>query len=367
MSGIYVHIPFCRTKCAYCGFFSVATPPRKELVAMICDELIRRRDYLEGEPVETIYFGGGTPTILSTEELSHIMATINSHFTIREDPEITIEANPDTVDRDYLKALRYIGFNRLSIGIQSFLDVDLRYLGRRHDAQHALQVIRDAQATGFSNFSLDLIYGVPTQTLDSWRRNLDLFFASGAPHLSAYALTIESGTILHRKIQSHSVEAPDEELTLRQYDLLCQRAENEAFLHYEISNFARKNFHSRHNSNYWNGKKYLGVGPSAHSFNGSSRQWNKATTTCCEVETIEELSTTDKLNEYLLIGLRTAHGCDINTIKTMCDEKTLSSILATAEKYQQQGLISLKDKKIILTQKGTYLTDTITANFFVTL
>lgn len=275
MAGIYLHIPFCKSKCAYCAFYSTADARLKnEFLSALEKELIIRRDYLGGDKVETIYFGGGTPSLLSSEEIDKILKIIRLYFDIDDDPEITLEANPDTVDAFYLEKIRKAGVNRLSIGIQSFFDDDLDYLSRRHNSEHALRVIADAKDAGFDNLSLDLIYGIPTLTDGKWRRCLDIFFASGAPHLSAYSLTVEQGTALERRISRHLCADVDEEQSVRQYEILCDRAAAEDFEHYEISNYARRGFRSRHNTAYWNGTKYLGLGPAAHSFDGKSRQWN---------------------------------------------------------------------------------------------
>ena len=237
-------------------------------------EMIARRDYLEGESIGTIYFGGGTPSLLSVEEIGEILQWITGVFTVNADAEITLEANPDTLSLDYLKGLRAIGVNRLSIGIQSFFDNDLKYLSRRHDSRHALECVSLAKEAGFENISLDLIYGLPTSDAEQWHRNLELFFEMDVPHLSAYALTLEPNSILTKQIEMGKVMPINEEDALRDYDILCRFVKEAGFLHYEISNFCKPGSHSRHNTSYWFGVPYLGLGPSAHSYNGTSRQWN---------------------------------------------------------------------------------------------
>ncbi len=275
MAGIYIHIPFCNSKCAYCGFYSIPSLKRKgDFLDALRLEMLARRDYLQGESIGTIYFGGGTPSLLSVEEIGTILQWITDVFTVNADAEITLEANPDTLSPEYLKGLRALGVNRLSIGIQSFFDNDLKYLSRRHDSRHALECVSLAKEAGFENISLDLIYGLPTSDAEQWHRNLELFFEMDVPHLSAYALTLEPNSILTKQIEMGKVMPINEEDALRDYEILCRLAKEAGFLHYEISNFCKPGSHSRHNSSYWFGVPYLGLGPSAHSYNGSSRQWN---------------------------------------------------------------------------------------------
>lgn len=275
MSGIYIHIPFCLSKCAYCGFYSVPSVKRKaEFLKALKQEIILRKDYLHGETVETIYFGGGTPSVLKVEEISEILRLLSDTFAVIDHPEITLEANPDTLSLDFLVSLRTLGVNRLSIGIQSFFDNDLHYLSRRHDANHARQCLRWVKDAGFENVNIDLIYGLPTSNADQWSRNLDLFFETGFPHLSAYALTLEPNAILTKQIEMGKVPPVNEDDAVRDYHILCQKMAQHGFLHYEISNFCKPGMHSRHNASYWFGTPYAGFGPSAHSYDGKSRQWN---------------------------------------------------------------------------------------------
>lgn len=275
MSGIYIHIPFCNSKCAYCGFYSIPSIKRKtDFLAALKQEMVVRKDYLRGETVRTLYFGGGTPSILNVKEIETILKILHDHFEIDPSAEVTLEANPDTLSLDYLEGLRSIGVNRLSIGLQSFFDNDLKYLSRRHDSRHALECVPWAKEAGFENISLDLIYGLPTSDAEQWRRNLDLFFEMDVPHLSAYALTLEPNAILTRQIEQGKAKPVNEEDALRDYSTLCKCAKESGFEHYEISNFCKPGWHSRHNTSYWFGVPYLGLGPSAHSYNGRSRQWN---------------------------------------------------------------------------------------------
>ena len=294
MAGIYIHIPFCNSKCAYCGFYSLPSLKLKEQFwEALKAEIVARKDYLKQRshcgldpqspalkgnhdmpPINTIYFGGGTPSLLSIKEISELLHLIKETYPVAENAEITLETNPDTLSLEYLEGLRQRGVNRLSIGIQSFFDNDLKYLSRRHDSQHARQCIDWAKQAGFSNISIDLIYGLPTSNAEQWNRNLDLFFALNIPHISAYALTLEPNAILTKQIELGKVHPVNEEDALRDYDILCQRAKENGYLHYEISNFCRREMHSKHNASYWFGTPYIGFGPSAHSFDGTSRQWN---------------------------------------------------------------------------------------------
>ena len=275
MAGIYIHIPFCKSKCGYCGFYSMPSLKLKDVFQeALKAEIVGRKEYLHGGTINTIYFGGGTPSLLSVEEIGDMLHLIHTTYAVTPDAEITLEANPDTLSPEYLEGLRRIGVNRLSIGIQSFFDDDLRYLGRRHDAQHAHQCIAWAKQVGFSNISIDLIYGLPTSNAEQWNHNLDLFFEMGLPHLSAYALTLEPNAILTKQIELGKALPVKEEDALRDYDILCRRAKQHGYLHYEISNFCRMGMYSKHNASYWFGMPYAGFGPSAHSFDGASRQWN---------------------------------------------------------------------------------------------
>lgn len=373
MAGIYIHIPFCKSKCAYCAFYSTADARLKnDFLSALEKELIIRKDYLGGDKVETIYFGGGTPSILSSEEIDKILKIIRLYFNVDNYSEITLEANPDTVDAFYLEKIRKAGVNRLSIGIQSFFDDDLNYLSRRHNSEHALRVIADAKNVGFENLSLDLIYGIPTLSDDKWRRNLDAFFASGAPHLSAYSLTVEQGTILERRINERLCADVDEEQSVRQYEILCDRAAAEGFEHYEISNYAQNGFRSRHNTAYWNGTKYLGLGPAAHSFDGNSRQWNVSNVKLYSTlvaaggsffET-EVLSGDDKFNEYVMTSLRTSAGCDTNYVEKHFGFEKKENLLRESKRFIAENKMIYNDNHLILTRKGTLFADGIAAELF---
>ena len=368
MAGIYVHIPFCKSKCAYCNFFSVVSDKRRaDYLEALKKEAELRKDYLGGEEVRTIYFGGGTPSTLRASEISEILEVLNKNYKIAAAPEITLEANPDTVSKESLLAYKSIGINRLSIGIQSFFDDDLQYLSRKHDSKHALQLLDWAKEVGFHEITLDLIYGIPTLTDEKWRKNLEIFFSTDFNHLSAYALTVEEKTALGQRINKGVAAPVSEEATIRQYEILCEMTENQGFEHYEISNFARPGHYSKHNTIYWKGEKYLGFGPSAHSFDGVSRQWNVAgVKDFCDNYSFEreELSLDDRYNEYVMTSLRTNWGCDINYVMQNFGEKYAKKFENGVKKHISNGKMFQKANSFILTDNGMLFADGIAAELF---
>ena len=370
MAGIYVHIPFCKSKCGYCGFYSLPSLKWKErFLEALKWEIVQRKNYLRDETVQTLYFGGGTPSLLSILEINDLMNLIKEHYPIAANAEITLEANPDTLSLEYLEALRNMGINRLSIGIQSFFDDDLQYLSRRHNSSHARQCLDWAKSVGFENISIDLIYGLPTSNAEQWHRNLDIFFAYDLPHLSAYALTLEPNAILTKQIEQGKDLPTNEEDALRDYEILCRSAAENGYLHYEISNFCRRGMHSKHNASYWFGTPYLGLGPSAHSFDGTSRQWNVSSIEkYCEVafrhaqrpqapEPVEgpifekeELSLEQIYDEYVMLRLRTHWGIDLKYMKREMGER-----FSTYCERQAQPLIA--QGQLTQTREFLYLTD----------
>ena len=369
MAGIYIHIPFCRSKCAYCNFFSVVSDKQRDgFLEALKREAVSRKDYLGGETVDTIYFGGGTPSLLKPSEIAGILNALKDNYPIADNPEVTLEANPDTVSIESLSQYRLIGVNRLSIGIQSFFDDDLQYLSRRHDSKHAMQVLDWAKDAGFQEVTLDLIYGIPTLTDREWRHNLETFFQTGFNHLSAYALTVEEKTALGRRISKGEAADVNEDAIVRQYQILVEMTRNQGFEHYEISNFARPGHQSRHNSIYWKGVKYLGLGPSAHSFDGVSRQWNVASVKdyCdnCSFEK-EQLTTDDRFNEYVMTSLRTNWGCDMNFIKENFGELYVKRFKKLTEKYITSSKMYQKDEKYILNDNGMLFADGIASEIFL--
>ena len=374
MSGIYIHVPFCKSKCAYCNFFSLVTEKKvDDYVEALKKEIVDRRSYLGDELVETIYFGGGTPSLLPTKYVEEILELLRKNYNVISSPEITLEINPDTIDKEKMFALKQLGVNRMSIGIQSFHDDDLRYLGRRHDSRHAMQVLEDLKAVDFEKITLDLIYGMPTLTEEKWNKNLDIFFSTGITHLSAYALTVEPKTILGQKIEKGELQGVSEEETILHYDVLVERTKANGFEHYEISNFAKDGCRSQHNSIYWKDVKYLGLGPSAHSYDGNSRQWNVSNLTKYiqlvgnseEYYEKEILTLDDKFNEYVMTSLRTSWGCDIEKIERDYGRSYASHFLKNVKKYLEMGEMLKDINTYKLTDEGMLFADGIAAELFV--
>jgi len=314
MAGIYIHIPFCKQACYYCDFhFSTSLKYKDELIQALIKEIKLQKDYLAGETVETVYFGGGTPSVLNADEINILLNTITNLHTVSANAEITLEANPDDLSKEKLQALRQTSLNRLSIGIQSFFDEDLAWMNRAHRANEAESSVKRAQDTGFENITADLIYGYPLLTDQKWKYNLDKIFALDIPHVSSYSMTVEPRTALASFIKTKKQQPMDEQQSAEQFILLMDAMQAHGFEHYEISNFCKPGNYSRHNSNYWKGVKYLGLGPSAHSYNGETRQWNVANNAkyivALEKSEIpaetETLSEANRLNEYIMTSLRT--------------------------------------------------------------
>ena len=381
MSGLYLHIPFCLSKCAYCGFYSIPSTKRKaDFLEALKHEMVSRKDYLHGEKVETVYFGGGTPSLLHLEEIEDILKTLHDCFEIDPEAEVTFEANPDTLSLEYLSGLRSLGVNRLSIGIQSFFDNDLRYLSRKHDSSHARQCLDWAKEAGFENISIDLIYGLPTSDADQWNRNLDLFFELDIPHLSAYALTLEPNAVLTKQIEMGKAMPINEEDSIRDYEILCRRAAEHGYEHYEISNFSKPGMHSRHNTSYWFGIPYAGFGPSAHSYDGKSRQWNVssleryveassviARSVATRQSTVAEkeiLSPEQQYDEYVMLRLRTMWGIDLNCIKREMGERFSSHCEQKAQPLIAQGRLSQNKEILYLNDDQMMFADGIAEELF---
>lgn len=375
MAGIYLHIPFCKTKCHYCDFFSLATTHfREDFTQALRREIILRKDYLKGEQVETIYFGGGTPSLLSGDIISLILSDIQDNFNITAEPEITLEANPDDLGPEKLDALQQAGINRLSIGVQSFRNKDLLSLNRVHDEKQALQCLKDAKAAGFGNVSIDLIYGIPGLDMKAWQENLEIFASLDIPHLSSYWLTIEPGTALAGFIRKRKYPPPDESSGAAQFEYLMEWAKKNKFLHYEVSNYAREGCFSRHNAAYWHAKPYLGLGPSAHSFNGNSRQWNISNLTAYikgikegQPDTGEELlKETQKYNEYIMTSLRTMWGCDLDQIVKSFGNRRAEETHLHAKKYIEMGWLKEEKNVLYVLNEGWLHIDSMSADFFLT-
>lgn len=374
MAGIYIHIPFCKQKCHYCNFFSVATTRHlPEISEAICREAELQSSYLQNDTVETIYFGGGTPSLLPLESLKKILNTIQKVFKADKNAEITLEANPDDINHTTAEAWKLMGINRLSIGIQSFRDTDLAYLNRIHSGQKALESIGIARNAGFSNLTIDLIYGIPGLDEQGWNQNLKTATDLQIPHISAYALTVEPRTALDTMIRKGKTPAVDEQDAANHFKQLTSELNQNGYLHYEISNFCLPGHTARHNTAYWQGKPYLGLGPSAHSFDGSSRQWNIASISEY-LKSIhnnqlpfekEELSVNQMYNEYVMTGLRTMWGCNIIKIDTMFGAAYKQHFIKTAARFiSQQNMVKSGDT-YILTEKGKFMADGIAADLFI--
>lgn len=374
MAGIYIHIPFCKKKCNYCNFYSVASSRQVEdFEIALLKEIELRKNYLDGEQIETIYFGGGTPSLLTYDALMNIFEKLQQTFIISPNAEITLEANPDNLDNKKLKELRSSPVNRISIGIQSFFDDDLIYLNRIHASAQAEASVKRSQDAGFENISIDLIYGIPTLTNEKWNENLTISFGLDVTHISAYGLTIEPKTALEILIRKGKTKPVDEEQSIQQYKILMKEMKENNFIHYEISNFCKEGFISKHNSNYWKGLKYLGLGPSAHSYDRVSRQWN-ASDLLAYLSDIangkisgekEILSETDKFNEYIMTSLRTMWGCDLNFLEKTFGNDLRNQVLKRAEKYLENEEMTNNDNILQLTDKGKLFADGIAAELFI--
>jgi oxygen-independent coproporphyrinogen-3 oxidase len=371
MAGIYVHIPFCRRKCYYCDFYkTVNTSLTKKFISALETEIVKRKDYLENELVETIYFGGGTPSVLKESELTGILSFLHLHFNISSSVEITFEANPDDLSGEYLNEIYNAGVRRLSIGIQSFQKEILKKMNRRHDAKQAIEAVENAAIIGFNDISVDLIYGLPGLTGTQWKTDLSKVFQLPVQHLSAYHLTYHEGTPFYTWLQKGTLKALKETDSINQFEDLIQMAKENGFEQYEISNFAKNKKYSKHNSSYWLGAKYLGLGPSAHSFNGVSRRWNvshiesyiKAVEAGMPYSEEEILSENNKFNEYILTRIRTIWGVSTDNIKTGFGVEKEKYFQQNIEKYITLGLVKQQGSIYTLTENGMFISDEIMAN-----
>ena len=368
MAGIYIHIPFCKRRCIYCDFFSTTQSEKKSAyVHALCRELETRKDYLEGEDIETIYLGGGTPSQLLREELEEIFNHIYKVYPVREDAEITLEANPDDLTPEYVAMLRQLPINRISMGIQTFQEETLKLLHRRHTAVQAIEAFRRCREAGFQNISIDLMYGLPGETLDTWRADLQQAIDLRPEHISAYHLIYEEGTALWKLRELHQVEEADEDLSVSLFSTLIEQLSEAGYQHYEISNFCLPGLHSRHNSSYWTGKKYLGCGPSAHSFNGVSRQWNVASLESymkgveegeLDVE-VEELDLYTRYNDFVLTSIRTAWGMPLSKLRSDFGGELYRYCMRMAKPHLEQGVLEIGEDVLRLTRKGIFVSDGI--------
>lgn len=385
MSGIYIHIPFCKQACHYCDFhFSTSLKKKDELVGALAKELVLRKDEFKDQTVETIYFGGGTPSLLSIDELRFLIDEVYNNYNVSDTPEITIEANPDDLISDTVslsavemlpltifKDYKTIGINRLSIGIQSFFEEDLKLMNRAHNSEEAKICLEEA-TKHFDNISIDLIYGIPGLSNERWIQNIETALSFNIPHISSYALTVEPRTALANFIKKGIIKNVDDDLAQEQFHILIEKLEDAGFVHYELSNFGKPGYFSRNNSAYWQGKPYLGIGPSAHSFDGKHRGWNVRNNTkyinslegnVVPIET-ETLSTTDKYNEYVMTGLRTIWGVSLEKVAQEFGEGYKKYLLEQSQKHIIEQLLYLDEGKLLVTKKGKFLSDGIASDLF---
>jgi oxygen-independent coproporphyrinogen-3 oxidase len=394
MAGIYLHIPFCKQACFYCDFhFSTSLKKKDELISCMQKELVLRKDELQNDTIETIYFGGGTPSLLSTEEIQSLLDTIEENFSVIESPEISLEANPDDLSDAVILELAKSPINRLSIGVQSFFEEDLKSMNRAHNANEAKNCLSMA-TRHFDNITVDLIYGVPNMTNERWKENLQTLFDFGINHISSYALTVEPKTALDSFIKQGKYPKLEEQLAREHFETLVEETQKQGFVHYEISNFGKPNYFSKHNTSYWQGKKYIGIGPSAHSFNQTHRSWNvsnngkyiKSLQENVLPNEVEALTINDQFNEYIMTGLRTIWGVSLSRIENEFGIDFKKRLLKVAEKYIQEGLLvissetkqSIVDEEITsliplgndnnvlkTTSKGRFLADGLASELFI--
>ena len=368
MAGIYIHIPFCKRRCIYCDFFSTTQSEKKaEYVHALVRELEMRKDYVGEEEIETIYLGGGTPSQLSQEELDEIFTYIYKVYKVTPDAEITLEANPDDLTPEYVSMLRSLPINRISMGIQTFQEETLKLLHRRHTARQAIEAFRRCREAGFQNISIDLMYGLPGETLETWEQDLQQAIDLHPEHISAYHLIYEEGTTLWNLREQNKVEEAEEELSLTLFKTVIERLTKAGYQHYEISNFCLPGLHSRHNSSYWTGKKYLGCGPSAHSFDGISRQWNVSSlekylegirSNQLDFE-LEELDLYTRYNDFVITSIRTCWGMPLAQLRTTYGETLYNYCLRMAKPHIEQGVLEIKENTLKLTPQGIFISDGI--------
>ncbi|WP_281298031.1 radical SAM family heme chaperone HemW [Flavobacterium limnophilum] len=372
MSGIYIHIPFCKQACHYCDFhFSTSMKKKGEMVLALAKEIQIRKSEFKDEIVETIYFGGGTPSVLKTDEIQFLIDAVYKNFIVADNPEITLEANPDDLSNERIIELSKTPINRLSIGIQSFFEDDLTMMNRAHNSAEAQKCLEEATKY-FDNISLDLIYGIPGMSNEKWKQNIETALSFGIPHISSYALTVEPKTALNKLIQTGKIAQPKDEVAEAHFQILVETLEANGFVHYELSNFGKENYFSKNNSAYWLGKKYIGIGPSAHSYDGISRSWNVSNNSIY-LKSLEEnklpneieiLSKSDRYNEYIMTGLRTIWGVSLDRIEQEFGSEYLDYLQKQSQKFINDDLLSAENKILKPTPKGKFLTDGIASDLF---
>lgn len=374
MAGLYLHIPFCKRFCSYCDFYStIKLSYIDDYIDALIKEIDLCRDYLAGAMLSTIYFGGGTPSLIAPDKLKRLIDFIRSTFKVYSKAEITIEINPDDIDKSYLEQLKELGFNRLSIGVQSWDDRILSYLNRRHSAAKAESVVENCKIVGFDNISIDIMYGIPTMSFADWERTVDKTLSFDIQHLSAYCLSIEPNTKFGRLQKLGKLETIDDDLSVKEYHLLMERGEASGFVHYEISNFCKPNLYSKHNTSYWKQTPYLGVGAGAHSFNGFERRWNienvnryiKGIQTDKPIYGKEIITLPTRFNEYIMTSLRTIWGIDLQYIEEFFGSERKSGVVAIAEEYIKYGYLIRENNIIKLSRNGIFVSDGIIADLMV--
>lgn len=367
MAGVYLHIPFCKSRCIYCDFYSNSNESQIDaFVHALCAEAKMRRKEIK-EPIKSIYFGGGTPSRLNKTHFQQLFETLFSLFSIENDAEITLEANPDDVSPEYIRMLSRLAFNRISIGIQSFNDDELTFLSRRHSAQEAINAVKNCQKAGFENISIDLMYGLSNQTSETWQNTLYQALALNVPHISAYHLIYEEKTRLYRMTKAGSVTPVSEDISTQMFEMLIDTLTANGYEHYEISNFARNKLYSQHNTSYWQDKKYIGLGPSAHSYDGKSRRWNVSSLRHYldgivrnePVFESEELSSTQHYNERILTGLRTMWGVDLDKMTTDFGNEMYDYCMKCAQPHLYQQTLQINNNRLCLTRQGIFISDGI--------
>ena len=373
MSGIYIHIPFCKQACHYCDFhFSTSMKKKAEMVTALAKEMKMRKTEFDDEVIETIYFGGGTPSLLTIEDLRFLIDEVYSNYNVVANPEITIEANPDDLSKERIVELSNIRINRLSIGIQSFFEDDLKMMNRAHNSEEAKECLKIATQY-FDNISIDLIYGISGMSNEKWLQNIEMALSYNVPHISSYALTVEPKTALHSFIQKGIISQPEDEVAQEHFHILVDKLTENGFIHYELSNFGRENYFSKNNSSYWLGKKYIGIGPSAHSYDGEKRGWNVSNNALyiksisdnkVPIET-ETLTKTDRYNEYIMTGLRTIWGISLDRIAAEFGESYLNYLNQQAAKYIEDKLLCVNENILRTTKNGKFLSDGIASDLFL--
>lgn len=373
MSGIYIHIPFCKQACHYCDFhFSTSMKKKDEMVLALAKEIELCKGESQYEIIETIYFGGGTPSVLTIDDIRFLINSVYEHYQVVENPEITLEANPDDLDNEIIIQYANSPINRLSIGVQSFFEDDLQLMNRAHNSAEAKKCLEFA-TQHFDNISIDLIYGMPNMSNEKWLQNIETALSFNIPHISSYALTVEPKTALHKMIKSGSIPTLDDDLAQQHFHILIDKLQENGFVHYELSNFGKPDYFSKNNTAYWLGKKYIGIGPSAHSYNGESRSWNVANNSLYLKEIAENklpsetetLSKTDQYNEYIMTGLRTIWGVSLVRIETEFGTKYLEYLYQQAEKYISDNLLEIENNVLKTTKKGKFLSDGIASDLFL--